>query len=130
MILTSGCFDGLHAGHVRYLEAAKALCSDDEVLVCAVAPDEYIRQAKHREPFWPQSDRVRAIEGLIAVDAAIEQTALTPAGLIRQHRPRLFVKGPDWDGRLPADVQVACKEVGTSIAYVDTPGLHVSEAIG
>lgn len=128
MILASGCFDGLHSGHVAYLEAAKALCGADEVLVCAVAPDSYIRKAKQRNPFWPQKDRLVTVRALSAVDAAISQSSTSVAPLIRAYRPRLFVKGPDWEGRLPEEVQMACQHVGTEIGYVQTPGKHVSEA--
>ncbi len=127
MILCSGCFDGLHAGHVDYLEAAKALCGDDEVLVVAVAPDSYIR-TKGREPFWGQRERRRTVEALDCVDAAVTQTAASVAGLIRQYRPRLFVKGPDWEHRLPEDVLIACRDTGTEIGYVQTPGRHVTDA--
>ena len=125
MVLCSGAFDGVHAGHVAYLEAAKAICGPDELLVCAVAPDEYILSAKGRAPYWHQADRLRTVTALGCVDAAIPQQHQTVATLIRDHRQRLFVKGPDWEGRLPEDIQLACEEVGTGIAYVDTPGTHV-----
>ncbi len=127
MILTSGAFDGLHAGHVQYLEAAKALCEGDELLVCAIAPDEYIVQTKGRQPYWHQADRLRTVTALGCIDAAIPQVRQSVAELIDQHRPRLFIKGPDWEGRLPEDIQRACERVGTAIGYVDTPGRHVSE---
>jgi len=48
--------------------------------------------------------------------------------VIRQHKPRIFVKGCDWTGRLPEDVIAACDATGTAIAFVDTEGLHVSDA--
>ena len=127
MVFTSGAFDGLHAGHVLYLEAAKALCDRDELLVCAVAPDSYIEQTKGRSPYWHQHDRHRTVNALGCVDAAIPQQHQSVADLIRDYRPRLFVKGPDWEGRLPKDVQRACEDVGTDIGYVDTPGTHVSQ---
>lgn len=127
MILTSGAFDGLHAGHVQYLEAAKALCEGDELLVCAIAPDEYIVQTKGRKPYWHQADRLRTVTALGCIDAAIPQQRQSVADLIEHHRPRLFIKGPDWEGRLPEDIHAACELVGTSIGYVDTPGTHVSE---
>lgn len=128
MILCSGAFDGLHAGHVAYLEAAKALCEGDELLVCAIAPDSYIQQSKGRAPYWHQADRLRTVTALGCIDAAIPQVRQSVADLIHQHRPRLFIKGPDWEGRLPEDIQNACTAVGTSIGYVETPGRHVSDA--
>lgn len=128
MILTSGAFDGVHAGHVAYLEAAKALCELDEVLVCAVAPDDYIAAAKGRAPYWTQRDRRRTVAALDVVDATLAQTALSVSVEIRRYRPRLFVKGPDWKDRLPEDVLHACDDTGTTIAYVDTEGRHGREA--
>lgn len=131
MILCSGAFDGIHAGHVRYLEAAQQLKeSPNDLLIVAVAPDAYIVQAKHRQPYWPQADRLTAVQGLAAVDAAIVQPTESVASIIRQFRPRLFVKGNDWQRRLPEDVIHACNEVGTALAFVDTPGRHTEEAHG
>lgn len=129
MVLCSGAFDGLHAGHVLYLEAAKQLCRTDELLVCAIAPDAYILNQKQRLPRWPQHDRLRTVTALGVVDAAVSQAAPSVAPLIRDYRPRLFVKGEDWKTRLPEDVMAACDEVGTAIAYVETPGRHVSETL-
>lgn len=127
MVLCSGAFDGLHGGHVAYLEAARALCEGDELLVCAIAPDKYIQISKGRTPHWTQTDRLRTVRALGCVDAAIAQRSDSVAPLIHDYRPRLFIKGPDWEGRLPEEIQRACADVGTSIGYVDTPGVHVSE---
>lgn len=127
MVLTSGCFDGVHAGHVLYLEAAKALCTEDETLVCAVAPDSYIQSAKGRKPYWTQADRVRTVSALECVDAVIPQASRSVAQLIRDYLPRLFVKGPDWVGKLPEDVQLACEQVGTVIGFVDSEHTHTSD---
>ena len=127
MILCSGCFDGLHAGHVAYLEAGKALCEQDELLVVAVAPDAYIEASKGRQPFWSQTDRVRTVNALGCVDAAVAQDTPSVAPLIYDKLPRIFVKGPDWVGRLPEDVQRTCEKVGCAMAFVDTPGRHVRE---
>jgi cytidyltransferase-like protein len=130
VILTSGAFDGVHAGHVDYLNAAKALCDDNEILVCAVAPDEYIIKAKKRQPFWHQADRLRTIHALESVDAAIPQISTSVVQIIERYRPRLFVKGPDWDGRLSEEIVQACDRIGCAIAFVDTEGRHTSEAMG
>lgn len=129
MVLTSGAFDGLHAGHVRYLAAAKALCEKDELLVCAVAPDRYIQSTKHRAPRWPQAERMTTVRGLQDVDAVIGQAEPSIGTIIRTYSPRLFVKGPDWRDRLPEDVHEACTASGTAIAFVETEGRHVSETM-
>lgn len=128
MILCSGCFDGLHAGHVRYLEAAAKLKTFGEDVVVSVAPDSVI-QAKGREPRWKQGDRAIAVAALRSVDFIMHQYGETPAREIREMQPRYFVKGEDWAGKLPKDVLVACREVGCTIVYVDTPGTHTSETL-
>lgn len=128
MVLCSGCFDGLHAGHVRYLTQARAL-SPTETLCVAIAPDDYIRTTKGREPFWSQPERTETVLALGLVDRTLWQAEATPASLILAHRPRYFVKGPDWKDRLPEDVLAACQAVGCQIRFTDTPGRHTSEAI-
>lgn len=127
MVLASGAFDGIHAGHVRYLEAAARLSKDGDVVV-AVAPDAYIRRHKQREPYWTQENRLVAVAALATVTSTIEQREDTPAEEIRMLRPSAFVKGIDWARALPPDVVAACREVGCLIVYVDTEGTHTSEA--
>ena len=127
MILCSGAFDGLHAGHIRYLRAARDV-DPIQALRVAIAPDQYIRTVKDREPFWSQQDRAETVWAVDCVDNVILQTTQTVAQVILDLSPRYFVKGADWRGRLPEDVLAACQVVGAEIVYVDTPGRHVSEA--
>jgi cytidyltransferase-like protein len=121
MVLASGVFDGLHAGHVAYLHAAATLCEEDEPLVVAVAPDAYIRQHKDREPFWSVKDRMRVVAALAVVDEVCMHEADGVAGVILANGPRLLVKGEDWrkKGGVPADVLAACEAAGTVVAYVE-----------
>lgn len=128
MILGSGCFDGLHAGHARYLAALKRLAHPGEPVYVAVAPDAYIDAHKKRRPHWSQADRWRAV--LECGVRAIPHQEPSVAAEILRLRPRVFVKGSDWAGRLPADVLDACREAQTLIVYVETPGTHTSEAVG
>jgi cytidyltransferase-like protein len=129
MILCSGCFDGLHAGHVAYLEAADRFRLPEERLMVAVAPDSYIRTQKGREPFWPQLERGFAVEAIEYVDAVVLHEAPSVAEVIRLYRPRVFVKGIDWLDRLPPDVLEACRQAKTAREYVHTPGKHTSQAL-
>lgn len=129
MVLTSGAFDGIHAGHVRYLRAARALVKAGEGLAVAIAPDTYIRSAKLREPYWSQADRRYTVEALDCVNYTIPHVSASVAEVIRAYRPRLFVKGIDWQDQLPEDVRQACQESYTEIRFVNTPGRHSSEAI-
>lgn len=129
MVLCSGAFDGLHAGHVRYLTAAARLCPRERLYV-AIAPDSYIRSAKHRAPYWSQDDRAEAVLALGVVDRVLLQTDDTPAALIRDYHPTTFAKGMDWTDRLPEEVLAACQAVGCVVRMVQTPGRHVREARG
>ena len=126
MTLCSGAFDGVHAGHVRYLRAARHLDPWDTLIV-AVAPDAYIQRAKHRTPRWSQADRVETVWALGLVDWAVAQCEDTVAETIRTLKPTRFVKGADWRDALPTDVLHACQETQTAIVFVDTPGRHVRE---
>ena len=128
MILGSGCFDGLHGGHARYLSALKKLAQPGEEVVVGVAPDDYIDAHKKRKPHWTQTERHRAVVecGVKAVAHAEASVAET----IRNLRPRLFVKGKDWASGLPGDVVTACREVGALMVFVDCPGTSTTEAIG
>lgn len=128
MILASGAFDGLHAGHVLYLKAASCLRLPNEDLHVAVAPNSYIEGEKARKPYWCQTDRAAVIGELPYVQHVLLQGDPSVAEMVRERRPRLFVKGLDWAGELPTDVIDACDEVGCQIVYVHTPGRHTSEA--
>ena len=110
-VLVDGSFDPLHPGHLSYFEAAKSFGP----LLCRVASDDDIR-AKGREPLYPQTIRARMVQAL-GIPTTIGHSL---AGSIGLHKPALLVKGKDWEGRLPADVSVACALRGTQIAYLPT----------
>lgn len=126
MILASGCFDGIHAGHVAYLAAARVLCARGEELWVAVAPDDYIRTMKSREPYWPASDRLFALAAVHGVDRVVIGHL---AAVTCRSKPRIVVKGVEWAPSLPAAVVDACRDVGAEIVYVPTGGRHTSEAM-
>lgn len=126
MILTSGCFDGLHSGHVAYLHAAAAL-DPAQPLVVAVAPDAYIRTAKHREPRWSQAARAETVAALRAVTRVVTHDEPSIAATIRRLRPTMVVKGLDWVSTIPADVASACVEAGATLAFVDAERTHSRE---
>ena len=126
MILCSGAFDGLHAGHVAYLYAAAAL-SPSEPLVVAVAPDAYIRQAKRRAPRWSQSERAETVAAIRGVSKTVLHDEPSIAATIRRLEPALVVKGIDWVDRVPRDVAQAIVDIGASLAFVDCERTHGSE---
>lgn len=67
-ILVGGCFDVLHIGHVRYLEAAK---NEGDVVIVALEGDQFIREQKGREPFHTHAERAELLIALKHVDFVI-----------------------------------------------------------
>ncbi len=99
VVMTNGCFDILHAGHVAYLEEAKRL---GDRLVVAVNDDDSVRRLKGAErPINALADRMAVLAGLAAVDWVVPFSEDTPAGLIGRVLPDILVKGGDYR---PADI--------------------------
>lgn len=130
MILCSGCFDGLHIGHVRYLQAALRYRENEgEPLVVAVATDRYIHRHKGRAPIWGQMERLSTVDAIRGVQTSVLHGTDGAADAIRELKPRLFVKGRDWEHRLPEDVLQACYDEGVQIVFVDSAiPQHTSDA--
>jgi D-beta-D-heptose 7-phosphate kinase/D-beta-D-heptose 1-phosphate adenosyltransferase len=94
VVFTNGVFDLLHPGHVRYLQAARAL---GDALIVGVNSDRSVRANKGPErPILPESERAETLAALAAVDAVVIFDAETPAGIIRDVQPDVLVKGADW----------------------------------
>ncbi len=94
VIMTNGCFDVLHAGHVAYLEEAKSL---GDRLIVAVNDDESVRRLKgESRPINALEDRLLVLAGLAAVDWVVPFSEDTPASLISQLLPDVLVKGGDY----------------------------------
>lgn len=126
MILASGCFDGLSAPQVRYLQAAKSM-DPSANLVVTLVPDNYIRQTKGREPYWPQLERAHVIFALACVDDVhLQPDGETVPDVIRLLKPRYFVKGPDWKETLDAAHVQACLDAGAEIRFTRHFGKHWS----
>jgi D-beta-D-heptose 7-phosphate kinase/D-beta-D-heptose 1-phosphate adenosyltransferase len=94
VIMTNGCFDVLHAGHVSYLEEAKSL---GDRLVVAVNDDDSVRRLKgDTRPINALEDRLLVLAGLAAVDWVVPFSEDTPAALIAAVLPDVLVKGGDY----------------------------------
>jgi cytidyltransferase-like protein len=113
MVLADGTFDPLHYGHVRYLAAAAAFGE----LTVRVAPDADVL-AKGRLLFQSRDERLKTIGSLRPV-AAVVIEELSLADTVRRLLPTYLVKGIDWRGRLPQDVQDACAESGTQVLFIE-----------
>lgn len=126
MILCSGAFDGLHSGHIAYLYQAAAL-DPSLPLVVAIAPDAYIRQAKHREPRWTQTQRAETVAAIRGVSRTVLHDEPSIAATIRRLSPVYVVKGLDWLETIPRDVAEACVAVGATLTFVDAEQRHGAE---
>jgi len=94
VIMTNGCFDMLHAGHVSYLEEAKGL---GDRLIVAVNDDASVRRLKgESRPVNKLEDRLLVLAGLAAVDWVVPFSDDTPASLIAELLPDVLVKGGDY----------------------------------
>jgi D-beta-D-heptose 7-phosphate kinase/D-beta-D-heptose 1-phosphate adenosyltransferase len=94
IVMTNGCFDLLHVGHLRYLEAARSL---GDALIIAVNSDDSVRKLKGpTRPLNAAADRMRILAGLKCVDAVVEFVEDTPARLIARVLPDVLVKGGDY----------------------------------
>jgi rfaE bifunctional protein nucleotidyltransferase chain/domain len=94
VVFTNGCFDILHAGHVRYLAAAKSL---GDVLLVGVNSDASVRRLKGtNRPVCSETDRMAVLSALKAVDAVTLFDEDTPEALIGTLLPDILVKGSDW----------------------------------
>ena len=94
IVFTNGCFDIIHAGHVRYLTAAKNF---GDVLIVGLNTDESVRKLKGASrPINNQAARAEVLLGLKAVDHVIYFGEATAENLIGEVKPAVYVKGGDY----------------------------------
>jgi len=126
IVLTNGCFDVLHVGHVRYLEAAKALGGK---LVVAVNADSTVRELKGEgRPRTPQNERAELMAALAAVDAVVIFEEPDVRALVREIRPEVHAKGTDYtrESVPERDEVMAC---GGRVEIVGDPKDHSSSEL-
>ena len=94
VVFTNGCFDLLHIGHVRYLQAAR---KQGDCLVVAVNSDRSVQQIKEPgRPVVPENQRAEVVAALACVDCVILFDEPDPLALIKLLVPDVLVKGADW----------------------------------
>ena len=94
IVFTNGCFDILHAGHVRYLTAAEAM---GDFLVIGLNSDASVRRLKGEgRPIVSEADRAEVLDALRAVDIVTIFDEPTAEELVRLVRPNVYVKGGDY----------------------------------
>jgi rfaE bifunctional protein nucleotidyltransferase chain/domain len=96
VVFTNGCFELLHAGHVTYLQQARAL---GDALVVGINSDTSARRLQKGQgrPLVPEDERALLVAALECVDAVSVFDEDTPGELIRRLLPAVLVKGADWD---------------------------------
>lgn len=95
IVMTNGCFDILHAGHVQYLREAKAL---GDRLIVAVNSDDSVRRLKgETRPLNSLDNRMQVLAGLESVDWVVSFSEDTPAALIESVLPNVLVKAGDYE---------------------------------
>ena len=94
IVFTNGVYDLLHPGHVRYLQAARAL---GDALIVGVNSDRSVRTNKGpARPVNPEAERAEVIAALECVAAAVVFDQDTPHRIISRLQPDVLVKGADW----------------------------------
>ena len=105
IIFTNGCFDILHAGHVRYLETAK---SYGDILILGLNSDRSVTALKGEgRPINIQLDRAYILAALEAVDYVVVFDEDTPYDLIKAVKPHILVKGGDYEGKAVVGQDIA-----------------------
>jgi rfaE bifunctional protein nucleotidyltransferase chain/domain len=126
VILTNGCFDVLHAGHIRYLAAAKALGGR---LVVAVNADSTVRKLKGKgRPHMPGAERAEILAALAAVDAVVIFPEPDVRALVRELRPDIHAKGTDYTARTVPERDVV-RECGGQVRIVGDRKRHSSSGM-
>ncbi len=94
VVMANGCFDVLHVGHVRYLQAAKELGGK---LVVALNADDSVRKLKGEgRPVMPEQERAEILAALEPVDAVVIFPELDVRALLKEVRPDVQAKGTDY----------------------------------
>jgi rfaE bifunctional protein nucleotidyltransferase chain/domain len=130
VVWTNGCFDLLHVGHVRNLQAARAL---GDALVVGVNDDASVRRLKGpQRPILPAEQRAELLAALECVDAVVLFPEDTPAAALERLRPDIHCKGADYappHGKpIPEAAVVAA--YGGRIAFLPlVPGLSTSDLV-
>ena len=117
LVATNGCFDLLHAGHVRYLQAARAL---GDVLAVGLNGDQSVRELKGSgRPITTESDRAEVLAALQCVDLVTIFPQVRATQFIAAIRPAIYVKGGDYTSEiLNGEERAILEEIGAEVRLV------------
>ena len=121
IVLANGCFDVLHAGHVRYLEGARAL---GDLLVVGINSDAQVARLKGAgRPILPERDRAELVASLQAVDLVTIFDEPTVTELLLALRPDVHAKGTDYTEETVPERDVV-RSYGGQVRIVGDPKDH------
>jgi rfaE bifunctional protein nucleotidyltransferase chain/domain len=121
IVLANGCFDVLHAGHVRYLEGARAL---GDLLVVGINSDEQVGRLKGAgRPIMAEHDRAELVASLAAVDLVTIFDEPTVTELLLAIKPDVHAKGTDYTEETVPERDVV-RSYGGSVRIVGDPKNH------
>jgi rfaE bifunctional protein nucleotidyltransferase chain/domain len=123
IVLANGCFDLIHAGHIRYLQGAKAL---GDILIVGINSDEQVSRLKgNGRPFMPENERAEIISALRCVDFVTVFPESTVEELLLAIKPDFHAKGTDYtEESVPERATVL--SYGGKVAIVGDPKDHSS----
>lgn len=130
LVWTNGCFDLLHVGHVRSLNAAKEL---GDILMVGLNSDSSVRQLKGpSRPIVPEDQRAEMLLNLHAVDCVVLFDELTPENCLRLLQPDIHCKGADYappNGK-PVPEQALVESYGGRVKFLPlVPEMSTTEQI-
>jgi rfaE bifunctional protein nucleotidyltransferase chain/domain len=126
IVFANGCFDVLHVGHVRYLEAARAL---GDLLIVGVNSDDQARRLKGAgRPLVPQDQRAEIISAIEAVDLVTIFSEPTVTELLLSLKPDIHAKGTDYTEESVPERDVV-RSYGGRVAIVGDPKDHSSSEV-
>jgi D-beta-D-heptose 7-phosphate kinase/D-beta-D-heptose 1-phosphate adenosyltransferase len=127
IVFTNGCFDIIHAGHVRYLGKAKTL---GDILIVGLNSDSSVKSIKGaKRPLVPQKERAEVLGALEAVDYVVIFKGSTPIKLIEAIKPDILVKGADWTEKEIVGADVVRKHGGRLARIRLVPGRSTTNII-
>jgi rfaE bifunctional protein nucleotidyltransferase chain/domain len=126
VVFANGCFDILHVGHVRYLDAAR---QQGDILIVAVNSDASLRSLKGPgRPVLDENARALLVAALRAVDYVVIFSEPTVASLLRDLLPDVHAKGTDYSTDTVPERAIA-KDLGIQVAIVGDPKNHSTRVL-
>jgi rfaE bifunctional protein nucleotidyltransferase chain/domain len=121
IVFANGCFDLIHAGHVRYLQGAKAL---GDVLILGINSDTCVTALKGKgRPLQPEAERAEILASFECVDYVLLFDTPTVDGILKELRPDIHAKGTDYTEETVPERDTV-RAFGGKVAIVGDPKDH------